>query len=73
MKELFHEGVNMSSIWGLPLIFVCENNLYGASTKIENMICCKKNLTDRLKGYGVETSSVDGMDVVKVHTKLLQK
>lgn len=67
----FHEGVNMSSIWGLPLIFVCENNLYGASTKIENMIAVK-NLTDRLKGYGVETSSVDGMDVVKVY-KAIQK
>ena len=62
----FHEGVNMASIWGLPLIFVCENNLYGASTKIEKMISVKK-ITDRLKGYGVESTSVDGMDVIKVH------
>ena len=62
----FHEGMNMSSIWGLPLIFVCENNLYGASTKIENMIAVEK-LTDRLRGYGVESETVDGMDVTKVY------
>ena len=65
----FHEGVNMASIWGLPLIFVCENNLYGASTRIENMIGVEK-LTDRLKGYGVKSFSVDGMDVTKVYTMI---
>ena len=63
----FHEGVNMASIWGLPLIFVCENNLYGASTRIENMIGVEK-LTDRLKGYRVKSFSVDGMDGTKVYT-----
>ena len=62
----FHEGLNMASIWGLPLIFVCENNLYGASTRIDNMIAVKK-ITDRLKGYGVKALSVDGMDVTKVY------
>ena len=67
----FHEGVNMAAIWNLPLIFVCENNLYGASTKIENMIAVNK-ITDRLKGYGIQTASVDGMDVVKVYSKIKQ-
>lgn len=67
----FHEGVNMAAIWNLPLIFVCENNLYGASTKIENMIAVNK-ITDRLKGYGIQTASVDGMDVIKVYSKIKQ-
>ena len=31
----FHEGVNLAAIWDLPVIFVCENNLYGASTRLD--------------------------------------
>ena len=31
----FHEGVNLAAIWDLPVIFVCENNLYGASTRVD--------------------------------------
>ena len=31
----FHEGVNLAAIWDLPVVFVCENNLYGASTRVD--------------------------------------
>ena len=62
----FHEGINMAAIWKLPVIFVCENNLYGASTKIENMINVKE-ITERVKAYGIKSTSIDGMNVIEVY------
>ena len=62
----FHEGINMAAIWKLPVIFVCENNLYGASTKIENMINVKE-ITERIKAYGIKSTSIDGMNVIEVY------
>ena len=62
----FHEGINMAAIWKLPVIFICENNLYGASTRIENMINVKE-ITQRIKAYGIKSVSVDGMDVLAVY------
>ncbi len=62
----FHEGVNMAAIWNLPVIFVCENNLYGASTRIDRVM---KNTTisDRAVSYGFGGETVDGNDVLAVH------
>ena len=62
----FHEGINMAAIWKLPVIFVCENNLYGASTKIANMINVKE-ITERIKAYGIKSTSIDGMNVIEVY------
>ena len=62
----FHEGINMAAIWKLPVIFVCENNLYGASTKIKNMINVKE-ITERIKAYGIKSTSIDGMNVIEVY------
>ena len=56
----------MAAIWKLPVIFICENNLYGASTRIENMINVKE-ITQRIKAYGIKSVSVDGMDVLAVY------
>jgi len=63
----FHEGVNMAAIWNLPAIFVCENNLYGASTHIDKVM---KNtrVSDRAASYGFRGETVDGNDVIAVHT-----
>ena len=62
----FHEGVNMAAIWNLPVIFVCENNLYGASTRIDKVM---KNprVSDRAAAYGFRGETVDGNDVLAVH------
>jgi TPP-dependent pyruvate/acetoin dehydrogenase alpha subunit len=62
----FHEGVNMAAIWDLPVIFVCENNLYGASTRIDKVM---KNprVSDRAASYGFRGETVDGNDVIAVH------
>jgi pyruvate dehydrogenase E1 component alpha subunit len=62
----FHEGVNMAAIWDLPVVFVCENNRYGASTPVAQVVRLDK-LSDRSRGYGIPGVTVDGMDVLAVH------
>ncbi|MHB0999040.1 MAG: thiamine pyrophosphate-dependent dehydrogenase E1 component subunit alpha [Armatimonadota bacterium] len=62
----FHEGVNMAAIWDLPVVFVCENNLYGASTHV-NRVTRVAHIADRASAYGIPGEVVDGMDVLAVH------
>lgn len=62
----FHEGVNLAAIWNLPVIFVCENNLYGASTHV-SMITRLKTMAERAAGYGIPGRTVDGNDVLAVY------
>jgi len=62
----FHESLNAASIWNLPVIFACENNLYGASTRIDKVINIP-NIADRAAAYGMPSEIVDGNDVVKVN------
>ena len=61
----FHEGVNMGSIWHLPIVYVVENNLYGASTPVE-MVVKTKTIAERAKGYDIPGVRVDGNDVLAV-------
>jgi 2-oxoisovalerate dehydrogenase E1 component len=61
----FHEGVNMAAIWNLPVIFVCENNLYGASTHVD-LVMKNSRISDRAASYGFRGETVDGNDVVAV-------
>jgi TPP-dependent pyruvate/acetoin dehydrogenase alpha subunit len=62
----FHEGINMAALWKLPAIFVCENNLYGASTHITKVM---KNtrISDRAATYGFRGQTIDGNDVLAVY------
>ncbi len=62
----FHEGVNMAAIWSLPVIYVCENNLYGASTSFSSVFKVE-NVADRAAAYGIPGVVVDGMDVEAVY------
>ena len=62
----FHEGVNMAAIWNLPVVLVCENNLYGASTHIGKVMKNPK-ISDRAASYGFRGETVDGNDVLAVH------
>lgn len=62
----FHEGVNMAAIWQLPVVFVCENNLYGASTRID-LVMKNTVVADRAASYGFRGETVDGNDVLAVH------
>jgi 2-oxoisovalerate dehydrogenase E1 component len=63
----FHEGVNMAAIWELPVIFVCENNLYGASTHVD-LVMKNSRISDRAATYGFRGETVDGNDVMAVLT-----
>ena len=58
----FHEAMNLSALWQLPVLFVCENNLYAMGTALERYQA-QPDLVLRARGYGVEAASVDGMDV----------
>ena len=62
----FHEGVNMAAIWGLPVIFVCENNLYGASTHVD-LVMKNSRISERAASYGFRGETVDGNDVLAVY------
>jgi pyruvate dehydrogenase E1 component alpha subunit len=62
----FHEGVNMAAIWNLPVIFVCENNLYGASTRVD-LVMKNPRIADRAAAYGFFGETVDGNDVLAVY------
>ena len=62
----FHEGVNMAAIWNLPVVFVCENNHYGASTHISKVMR-DTNIARRVASYGIEGRQVDGNDVLAVY------
>ena len=61
----FHEGVNMAAIWGLPILFVCENNLYGASTRVD-LVMKNAHIAERAGSYGFRGETIDGNDVLAV-------
>ena len=62
----FHEALNLASLWNLPIVFICENNLYGMGTAVERASAVA-NLFRRAQCYGMEVESVDGMDVMSVY------
>jgi len=62
----FHEGINLASMYNLPAVFVCENNLYGASTHVTT-VCKAENIADRACAYGIDGVVADGNDVLAVY------
>ena len=62
----FHEAMNMAQVWKLPVIFVCENNLYGEFSHILHTTPYE-NLVIRAAGYSMQTELVDGNDVLAVY------
>jgi pyruvate dehydrogenase E1 component alpha subunit len=61
----FHEALNMASVWKLPVVFVCENNLYGISVSIRKS-CALDTLAKRSGAYEMPGVCVDGNDVLAV-------
>lgn len=62
----FHEGINMASTWALPVLFVCENNLYAMGTR-QSRVMNITNVADRAAAYGIPGKAVDGNDVLAVY------
>jgi TPP-dependent pyruvate/acetoin dehydrogenase alpha subunit len=62
----FHEGVNLASIWKLPVVYVIENNMYAETTCIADT-CNLTDIADRAAAYGIPGVTVDGNDVMAVY------
>lgn len=61
----FHEALNLSKVWGLPVLWVCENNQYGMGTAVERASAVSE-IRQKAEGYGMPNARVDGMDVLAV-------
>ncbi|OGA69904.1 MAG: ABC transporter substrate-binding protein [Betaproteobacteria bacterium RIFCSPLOWO2_12_FULL_68_20] len=69
-QGLLYEVMNMASLWKLPVIYVCENNLYGEYTS--NVETLAGDMLTRAAGFAIRGESVDGQDVRKVHAAATQ-
>jgi acetoin:2,6-dichlorophenolindophenol oxidoreductase subunit alpha len=63
----FHEALNLAAVWKLPIVFVCENNLYMEYTAIGDVTAVEHPAADRASAYGLEPIIVDGNDPEAVH------
>jgi pyruvate dehydrogenase E1 component alpha subunit len=62
----FHEGINLAAAWMLPVVFICENNLYAMGTR-QSQVMLIENVADRAQAYGIPGIVVDGNDVLAVY------
>jgi pyruvate dehydrogenase E1 component alpha subunit len=62
----FHEGLNLASVWSLPIVYVCENNYYAISTPVSQSTSVSK-ISARASGYNMPGVTVDGMNVEEVY------
>lgn len=68
----FHEGVNLSKVWNLPVLWICENNQYGMGTAVDRASAVEE-IHMKAEGYGIPHSRLDdGMDVMKVRAKVAE-
>ena len=61
----FHESLNLAVLWKLPVLFLCENNLYAMGTRIERALS-QTDIAAKARAYGITAMTVDGMDVIAV-------
>lgn len=62
----FHESLNLSGVWDLPVLWIVENNQYGMGTAVERASAVSE-IVDKAQAYGMEGKRVDGMEILEVH------
>jgi len=62
----FHEALNVAAVWGLPIIFLIENNGYGLSTPSSEQFVCAQ-IADKAIGYGMKGITIDGNNILEVY------
>lgn len=62
----FHEALNMSKVWNLSVLWICENNLYGMGTAVDRASAVS-SIAVKARGYDMPSEKVDGMDVMQVY------
>jgi len=67
----FHEALNLSKVWNLPVLWVCENNQYGMGTAVDRASAVSE-MRQKANGYGMKNEAVDGMDVMQVRAASLR-
>lgn len=70
-EGIFHESLNMSGIWDLPVVYLCENNHYGMSAEV-GRVSSKVPFRGRAEAHGIPGYFIDGNDVLAVH-EMMQK
>src|SRR5438128_7760763 len=68
----FHEALNLAAVWRLPVVFVCENNLYMEYTPIGAVTAVHNPAADRAAGYGLASILIDGNDPDSVYETALR-
>jgi TPP-dependent pyruvate/acetoin dehydrogenase alpha subunit len=69
-QGVFHESLNLAALWRLPIVYVCENNLYSMSTPVHDAFPIH-DIAQRAAAYDMPAAIGDGMDVAAVHTTAL--
>ena len=67
----FHEALNVAAVWDLPVIFIVENNGYGLSTPTNEQFRCQQ-IADKGKGFGIESYTIDGNNLLEVYRTISQ-
>lgn len=67
----FHEALNLSKVWKLPVLWVVENNLYGMGTTVEKASAVSE-IRQKAEGYGMKNERIDGMDVMVVREAAIE-
>jgi pyruvate dehydrogenase E1 component alpha subunit len=67
----FHESLNLSKVWNLPVLWVCENNQYGMGTAVERASAVSE-IRQKAEGYCIPNNRADGMDVLEVRQAALE-
>jgi len=67
----FHEALNLAALYKLPIIFICENNLFAMGTSVERSTSLKE-IIDRAEGYDIPATVADGMNFREVRDKIAE-